>query len=67
MLNDQSAAGNDATINGVLSNSVGGGGVLKTGSGLLVVPSVNTYAGETQIAGGVLLATTASDYPWQAI
>lgn len=45
-----------AKITGVISNSTGTAGIIKTGSGLLVLSATNTLNGATTISGGVLQA-----------
>ncbi len=45
---------NTATINGVISSSVGTAGLNKTGTGTLVLNGSNTYNGGTSVGAGVL-------------
>ncbi len=45
------------TFNGLLS---GGGSFTKTGTGQLILPSANTYTGQTTVSGGVLQLTNTS-------
>lgn len=44
-----------ALMSGVLSDSVGGGGLLKTGAGKLVLGVNETYAGATTVSNGTLV------------
>lgn len=44
-------SGNDITMSGVLS---GGGGLNKSGAGLLLLSGVNTYTGDTAVSAGTL-------------
>jgi autotransporter-associated beta strand protein len=46
--------GDFAEMSGVLSNSTGTAGLIKTGNGLLVLTGSNTYNGTTTISGGTL-------------
>jgi autotransporter-associated beta strand protein len=58
-------AGSFATISGNISDSVGGGGIIKLaltdgkGSGTLVLSGANTYSGPTVVAQGKLVVTSA--------
>ncbi len=47
--------GNAATIQGVIADSTSGGGVIKTGAGVLTLNGANTYTGNTTINAGTLL------------
>lgn len=47
--------GNNMTMSGVIS---GGGGLIKSGSGVLTLSGTNTYLGGTTISGGTLAIST---------
>ncbi|MFH1497554.1 MAG: autotransporter-associated beta strand repeat-containing protein, partial [Verrucomicrobiota bacterium] len=49
-----------ARIDSRLSGVLGNGGIIKTGGGTLELTAANTYAGQTFVNGGVLLASHAS-------
>ncbi|QIF00280.1 autotransporter-associated beta strand repeat-containing protein [Roseimicrobium sp. ORNL1] len=51
-----SAAANAATISGIISNSTGTAGMIKTGAGTLILSGANTYGGATTLTQGVLAA-----------
>ncbi len=51
------ATGDFATISGVISDSVGGATLTKTGAGRLVLSGANTYTGTTTVNGGLLAAS----------
>ncbi len=51
------AVGDAATLSGVISDTTGGGGLVKTGNGMLILTGPNTYgssSGFTDINGGIL-------------
>ncbi|MBC8008678.1 MAG: autotransporter-associated beta strand repeat-containing protein [Burkholderiales bacterium] len=56
----QGSAAVDGILSGVLSNSTGTGGIVKTGDGTLQLSGVNTYNGATVIQGGALRGTVPS-------
>jgi autotransporter-associated beta strand protein len=43
-----------ATISGIIRSSSGTAGLIKTGSGLLILSAANTYNGDTTVSGGTL-------------
>jgi autotransporter-associated beta strand protein len=45
----------NTTVSGVISDSVGGGSIIKNGLGTLTLENNNTYAGGTALNGGTLL------------
>src|SRR5439155_1170822 len=47
----------NATMSGVISDSVGTGSLTKSGAGTLVLTGANTYAGTTNVTGGILVAS----------
>jgi autotransporter-associated beta strand protein len=47
-----------ATITGVISNSAGTGGIIKTGVGMLQLLADNTYNGSTAVTAGMLVVTS---------
>ena len=49
--------GNTATLTGVVSDSVGGGSLIKSGAGTLTLPVANTFAGNLTVGGGTLVGT----------
>ena len=51
------------TLSGVISNSAGTAGLIKTGSGLLVLSAANTYNGGTTINGGILRFNNKTTMP----
>ena len=58
-INVRSTTASDTTaaeITGVIRNGLGGGGLTKGGTGLLILTGSNTYTGVTRINGGVLRA-----------
>jgi autotransporter-associated beta strand protein len=56
-INDNGNTGADyATVSGVLSGA--GGGLLKSGAGVLRVGNANTYTGITQVQGGTLVVSS---------
>jgi autotransporter-associated beta strand protein len=56
-------ANGNIVINGVVSQSGGTQGLIKTGNNTLVLAGNNTYQGETEIAGGVLRANDGAGLP----
>jgi autotransporter-associated beta strand protein len=56
---NSSSSGDFATIAGVISNTSGAGGLVKTGSGKLVLTAANTYSGHTVLNGGILSVASA--------
>jgi autotransporter-associated beta strand protein len=54
---------NTATASGILSTSTAGGGLTKTGNGVLVLTNTNTYSGPTSINGGILRANLGTTLP----
>jgi len=57
------AGGDSAMISGNIIDSVGGGGLLKTGAGTVVLTANNTYGGTTIISGGALQAVDGVGLP----
>ena len=53
------AAGDAATLSAVISDTIGTGGLVKTGNGTLILTGPNTYPGFTDINGGILNAGIA--------
>ena len=53
------AAGDAATLSAVISDTIGTGGLVKTGNGMLILTGPNTYPGFTDINGGILNAGIA--------
>lgn len=51
---DIPTSGRVVTIPSVLANGTGGGGLTKTGTGLLSLSAINTYTGTTNISTGTL-------------
>ena len=49
-----------ATISGVIRNSSGTAGMIKTGAGLLTLSATNTYNGDTTVLGGTLKSDFAN-------
>jgi autotransporter-associated beta strand protein len=49
-----SASGGDLTIGGVLSETGGARGIVKAGTGTLILSAVNTYTGGTTLSAGTL-------------
>lgn len=58
LVNDGAAA-TDALLSGVLSSTSTGGGLVKAGTGRLVLTANNTYTGATTISAGVLQVGSA--------
>lgn len=56
-INVNASAVNTATISGVLSSSVAGGGLIKGGVGTLILSATNTYGGTTLVSAGTLLVS----------
>ena len=54
--------GNTATLTGVISDSVGGGSLSKTGAGTLVLPVANTFSGNLVVSGGTLVGTVMNAF-----
>lgn len=50
------AIANTATISGIISNSGGTAGLVKTGDGTLILSGPNTYGGPTTLSQGILAA-----------
>lgn len=50
--------GNDTTLSGAIG---GGGGIIKTGSGVLTLSGTNTYSGGTTISAGTLAISSNSN------
>jgi len=46
--------GDNGELSGILSNSTGTAGLVKSGSGILVLSGANTYNGNTTVASGIL-------------
>ncbi|MGA2253320.1 MAG: autotransporter-associated beta strand repeat-containing protein, partial [Thermoguttaceae bacterium] len=57
------AGGDSALISGNIIDSAGGGGLTKTGAGLLILTGNNAYTGGTTINAGTLEATTTASLP----
>ncbi len=56
------AAADAATLSGIISDTTGGGGLIKTGNGTLILTNANTYGasnGFTDIYGGILTVDAA--------
>lgn len=57
------SSGDYAVMSGVISNSSGTSGILKTGNGLLVLSAKNTFNGTTTISAGALQASFGQGIP----
>ena len=55
-----SSLASGATIAGVISNSTGNAGLIKTGEGLLILSNTNTYNDSTTISAGILQANSTA-------
>lgn len=53
-------ANSSGTFDGIIGNTAGTLGLVKTGSGTLTLAGANTYAGNTEIAGGIVIANQAT-------
>jgi autotransporter-associated beta strand protein len=58
VINGQAAIGGE--ISGVISNSTGSAGVIKTGAGTLILSGNNSYNGVTTVSAGVLSINTVA-------
>lgn len=61
-VNDSTNATDDLTISAAISSGAGGA-LLKTGAGVLVLSSANTYTGATSVRGGTLRVTADNALP----
>lgn len=61
-VNDSTNATDDLTVSAAISSGAGGA-LLKTGVGVLVLSSANTYAGATSVRGGTLRVTVDNALP----
>ena len=52
--------GDSALLSGVLLDSGSGGGLLKTGAGILQLSNSNTYGGGTTLSAGTIIATNGT-------
>ncbi len=51
----------DAKLSGIISNSSAGGGIIKTGSGVLQLAAANTFTGGLTVSGGTIQPTGAGN------
>ena len=56
------ASGSTLTINGTVSDSDGGGSIVKNGSGTLILGGANTFGGGVTVNAGTLLLGASSRY-----
>ena len=56
-------ASGSSTYGGSLANGTGTLALIKAGGGTLVLSGSNTYSGGTNVAGGILAATTTASLP----
>lgn len=59
--------GNGTLVPGVISDSTGNSGLVKVGTGALVLNSAPTYGGTTTISAGAIRVTNAANLPAQNI